>query len=186
MKRTHQNIALTAQHRPPFKLCQHLHRRASIGHHGRADEDSPKRRLADGWNFQIRLKRGSLTAVGVALYRYVYSPESNLVVATAAQLASQQDHSRAGSPHGHPFADLLGQRLAQIVGFQHHRDCRGFAAWQYETIYLAQIARLSHLLGRHARGSKHLLMQTDIALQPQNAYDEVLAVRREVLALRRV
>ena len=57
MKRTHQNIALTAQHRPPLKLCQHLYRWAGLGHHGRADEDSPKRRLADGWNLQIRLKR---------------------------------------------------------------------------------------------------------------------------------
>ena len=45
-------------------------------------------------------------------------------------------------------------------------------------MYLAQVARLAHLLGCHARSSKHLLMQTDIALQPQNAYDEVLAVRR--------
>ena len=186
MKRTHQNIALTAQHRPPFKLCQHLHRWAGLGHHGRADEHGGESRLADGCDFQVHLKRGSLTAVGVALYRYVYSPEGNLVVATAAKLASQQDHSRAGSPDGHPSFDLLGQRLAQIVGFQHHRDCRGFAARHYQAMCLAQIARLSHLLGRHARCSKHLLMQTDIALQPQNAYDEVLAVRREVLALRRV
>ena len=178
MKRTHQDIVLTAQHRPPFKLCQHLHRRAGLGYHGRADEHGGESRLADGWNLQISLKRGSLATVGVALYRYVYGTESNLVIATAAQLASQQDHSRAGSPHGHPSFDLLGQRLAQIVGFQHHRDCRGFAARQYETIDLAQIARLAHLLGRHARCSKHLLMQTDIALQPQNACDEVLAERR--------
>ena len=178
MKRTHQNIALTAQHRPPFKLCQHLHRRASLGHHGRADENGRKSRLADSCDFQVHFKRGGLATVGVALYRYVYGSISNLVVATAAQLASQQDHSRAGSPDGHPFADSLGQRLAQIVGFQHHRDCRGFAARHYQAMDLAQIARLAHLPVRHARGSKHLLMQTDIALQPQNACDEVLAVRR--------
>lgn len=178
MKRTHQNIALTAQHRPPLKLCQHLHRRASLGHHGRADEDSPKCRLADGCDFQIHFKRGSLATIGVALYRYVYGPISNLVVAPSAQIHGQQDHARAGSPHGHPFADSLGQRLAQIVGFQHHRDGRGFAARQYETIDLAQVARLAHLLGRYARSSKHLLMQTDIALQSQYACDEVLSVRR--------
>lgn len=107
MKRTHQNIALTAEHGPPFKLCQHFYPLTSLGHHWRADEHGPKCRLADGSYLQIYFKRGGLAAVGVALYCYVYSPEGNLVFAATAQLTSQQDHSRAGSPDGHSLADAL-------------------------------------------------------------------------------
>ena len=166
MKRAHENIVLTAQHRPPLKLGQHFHRRVSLGHDGRADEHGGKRRLADGWNVQFGFKRGSLAAVGIALYDYVYGPVSNLIVATSAQLPGQQDHSRAGSPDGHAFAEAVGYRLAQIVSFQHHRDRGGFAPWRYQAMYLAQVARLAHLFGCHARRGKHLLMQADIALQP--------------------
>lgn len=166
VKRAHENIVLTAQHRPPLKLCQHFHRRASLCHDGRADEHGGKGRRPDGWNFQVHFKRGSLAAVGVALYDYVYGSISNLIVATAAQLPGKQDHSRAGSPDRHAFAEAVGYRLAQIVGFQHHRNSGGFAARHYQATDLAQIAGLAHLHGCHARRGKHLLMQTDIALQP--------------------
>src|SRR2546422_341602 len=139
----------------------------SLGHLRSADEDR-RAGATDGRGFDLGLEAIDLPAVRVAPNADIHQLERLLVGSPALDVASHQDHPRAGAHHRHP---RRAAALDRCFEFGFHEAChrRAFASRQDQGVDCIQVWRKTNRNPLDLAGAQRRQVLAKVALQREDA-----------------